>query len=231
MAPGRAARRIVQLALVLLAAARATPARAQSATEVLIRGVADLDSGHSTVVAGAGPTLDLDFGDVNPLWGQPRTGERVPARDGSGIYLVGTLEVALNRTPSPHAASTGHKARRIATGRATVVRPREAVVADRAPPFAIPSDLEPNGEWTTAMRNTEVAIRVEGTGVDLRYAPGTSADWGAGGNVGTPLGPMRTVLFTARGDQDALVHQIALFLPAGTTGVKRARIVYEVVTR
>ncbi|MBW2257409.1 MAG: hypothetical protein JRI25_22815 [Deltaproteobacteria bacterium] len=65
----------------------------------------------------------------------------------------------------------------------------------------------------------------------MRYAPGTSLDWGANGGMGTAPGPMGTVILTTRSGRESLVHQVALFLPTGATGAHRSRLVYETVLR
>ncbi|MBW2258534.1 MAG: hypothetical protein JRI25_28635, partial [Deltaproteobacteria bacterium] len=76
------------------------PAWADEAVQVTIRGAMDADSGVYTHLE-SGTSVQLDFGSVNPLFGSPRVGEQILARDGSGYYLVATLEVTVGRHTFP----------------------------------------------------------------------------------------------------------------------------------
>jgi len=228
-------------AAILSVLAIAPPARAQEAIDLEIRGAVDPDSGRVTRVDTSSGAVGLDFGEVNLFWGQPRIGERIPARDGSGTYLVATLEVEVERTEL--AGSAQHE---------RVSGPKRLSVPSDAPPRrrseVAPSqrsgaeELLPKAGsaagWRTAPAlwtgTAEVSLRMEGMGlegVEVRYAPGTSLDWGASGHMGTPLGPTGTVVLTARAGRASAVHQVALFLPAGTTGTHRSHLFYETVLR
>jgi hypothetical protein len=217
MARRRAGTQLLGAALVLLAAAVASPANAQGTLQLEIRGAVDRDSGHATQVSSLGGAVDIDFGVVDLLFGEARTGEVVAARDGSGHYLVATLELEVTRDHGPRARVAAPPARWAARtepprrpGKPALGAPRTGSIAGATP----------------TPEATVVTLRVDGE-TRAFWAPGTATVWGTSGS-GTSLGPAGAVVLTMFGDRARHVHQVALFLPAMSAGHFRARLVYEV---
>jgi hypothetical protein len=207
--------------------------------EMDIRGAVDPDSGARTTAVDSA----VDFGNVSPVFGSSE-GELIAARDGSGTYLVATLEVEVRRVPS--AWERHQLAERIPPdrGRLAATQPRIRNSAGRtAPepgragaastPYAASRRHHSRPRFRTEVscvdRPIEVAIEIRGlTGdIEARYAPGTDTDWGAGAGVGIPLGPQKTVLFTAPPMGGHWLHQVALFSPEPLRGVVGVRSAYS----
>jgi len=216
---------------------------------VKISGGTDPDSGIVTDLIVLGGQRSLDFGTVNPLFGQPRTGERIPMRDGSGYYLVATLEVTVDEAGrvvsvapvSPGSVLDGP------SGARSIVRPPPVsdLESTRLPRRAsrrpgrktrvVPgTGLRVDAAYSTPLVSGDLAVRVVGAEVldaVVRVARGTAVDWGAGSEVGLPLSATDTVVETGLAPGTRVVHQIAWCVPSTTHGQQGFTVTYSYFPR
>jgi len=224
------------LGAALLSIGAGGEAYAQELVAVGIRGAVDPDSGRATVVQQRGRSAALDFGSVNPLMGRADNGELIPVRDGSGCYAVATLEVevvdeasrlhAAPRLQAPAVPWALHRAGRGPAGRMS----RHPLDATRLATVRPSSDLF----GMPGAARTELWIRVEGVDLhqaQVRYASGTSLDWGASAQAGTTIDTLGTLIHSAWRMSEPLVHQLAVFLPGQVSGALHPRVVYEASRR